>query len=672
MDYSNRLNRILKSRGLLSVALIVFSICATAQTKRGLIVAIGDYPESGQTPDWRDISSVNDIPLVRSALIKQGFTSNNVAVIKDEEATKIGIVNAIQALTKSSNKGDIVIIHFSSHGQQIQDDNGDELDGYDEAIVPYGAPPSFENGYDFSLHLRDDELEELLFDLRKKVGPTGDVILFADACHSGTVTRGEEISRGGMPPMHQPGYKPTRGSGDEGVLGSNNDDKRDLSQLAPLIVISGSQAAKVNHEHNGAGSLSTAISRSVDKINLSTTYRGFFAQIVKEMSLLAPGQKPVIEGNIDRAMFAGKVIEQEPFYKSYKIKDNKAFLYGGKLNGIFEGASIAAYPIGTTSIKNSTPIASGTAINAEGTWCKVELDKELPGSYEDYWFFITEHVYGETTICLKVDIKNKEIREGVKSALSAFPLFHVDADNPDFLIETSAENGINITRVSNGELFAENLPVNNYDTVVKVLQQFSIGNHIKSLELTDSRYHVIFELIPVRFIYTNPEETSTKITDTLTLADITVDGVIVFRESENIGTLIKVTNIGTDTAYFAMVDIQPNGVINGLLPSPYEDEQTPNDYRLLPGQSTIPLYSFVAFYDPYGIEVFKLFASKEQIDFTPILTPKPRMRGRGKEFMVEALFRTSIEVATRGDLNAKVKSSDMESTTSEIGFEIRR
>ena len=227
-------------------------------------------------PDWRDISSVNDIPLVRSALIKQGFQSKDIGVLKNEEATKAGIVKAIKDLTASCKKGDVVILHFSSHGQQIEDDNGDEVDGYDEAIVPYGAPPSYKDGYDFSQHLRDDELESLLFDLRLKIGPTGDVIVFADACHSGTVSRGEEISRGGMPAMQRPNYTPTKGVGESVVFQTSSSEKVDMSQMAPIVVISGAQASEVNYEHNGAGSLSTAISRSVDKVNSSMTYRGFF------------------------------------------------------------------------------------------------------------------------------------------------------------------------------------------------------------------------------------------------------------------------------------------------------------------------------------------------------------------------------------------------------------
>ena len=663
------LYRIIKSKAVLLILLISIASFLQAQTKRGLIVAIGDYPETGSNPDWPDISSVNDIPLIRSALQKQGFHSDNINVIKNEEATKKGIVDAISALTASCNKGDIVILHISSHGQQIEDDNQDEIDGYDEAIVPYGAPAEYKDGYDFSQHLRDDELESLLIDLRLKVGPNGDVIVFADACHSGTVSRGVEKSRGGLPAMQRPNYTPTKGTGDLGIFQSKNLDNLDMSKLAPLVVISGAQAAQINYEYKGAGSLSTAISRSVDKLNTSMTYRGFFAQILKEMTLLAPDQKPVIEGNIDRLLFGGNVIEQEPFYKAYEVKNNNAFLFGGKLNGIFRDAVIQAYPIGTTSVKGSVALATGKVILSEGTWCKVGFDKELELSMNDYWFFVTEKTYGDITLCVKIDIKDKTARESVIKTLSTSPLIHISKESHNFILQEGNPGTINIIRSTNNNVFAENLSSeNDYDTVLETLKTFARGTYMKNLELTDPKYHVVFEFIPVRFIEL-PND-AIKIVDTLTIEDITENGVPVIKTDELIGVIIKVSNIGTRDAYFSIIDIQPDGTINGILPA--EDitlKQSPEDFKIKVGQSYIAPGSFVRFYPPLGMEVFKLFASKEAIDFTPILTNKKNTRSYKSP--LEALFDDGYTKSSRGELTNPIRSNDMEASTSVIGFELR-
>ncbi len=653
----------------LVILLLHMSMIGQAQTKRGLIVAIGDYPESGQSPDWRDISSVNDIPLIRSALQKQGFKSDNISVIKEKAATKKGIVNAIKALTKACQKGDIVVLHFSSHGQQIEDDNKDEIDGFDEAIVPYGAPAAYKDGYDFSQHLRDDEIESLLMAIRLKVGSTGDVIMFADACHSGTVSRGIEKSRGGLPAMKRPNYTPTKGTSDVGVFQSSNYENIDMSALAPLVVISGAQASQVNYEYKGAGSLSTAISRSIDKLNSLMTYRGFFAQIIKEMSVLAPDQRPVIEGNIDRVLFAGRVIEQSPFYKAYKVRDNTAFLYGGKLNGIFKNAVVEAHAIGTTSPKGKPALAKGKCIIAEGTWCKIEFDQDLELDMDDYWFFVTEKSFGDLTICVNVDIRDKQTRDKVTAALSASNLISVVKEAYDFVIEDGGRGTIDIIRATNNKVHAENLSSsNNYKMVLDTLKAFARGAYMKNLELSDPKYKVIFEFIPVRFV--ELPDGSAKITDTLTIGDISVDGVPVFNSDVPIGIIIKVTNIGENDAYYSIIDIQPDGGINGILPAEDKDmKQSPEDFKIKAGQSFIAPGSFVRFYPPVGLEVFKLFASKEPIDFTPILTQKPRTRSYTSQ--LENLFADGYKSSTRGGVTNKVRSSSMESSTTDVGFEIR-
>ncbi|MFT7592424.1 MAG: hypothetical protein ACI9UJ_002361 [bacterium] len=442
-----------------------------------------------------------------------------------------------------------------------------------------------------------------------------------------------------------------------------------MSELAPLVVISGAQAAQINYEHEGAGSLSIAISRSVDKLNTSMTYRGFFAQIIKEMTLLAPKQKPVIEGNIDRKMFGGHAIEQAPFYRSFKVKDKIAFLHGGKLNGIFKDTVIAAYPIGTTTPYGNEALAIGKAIISEGNWCKVEFDKQLELTMDDYWFFVTEKTYGDIKVCVKLDINDKTIRETVSNTLCSSPLINISKESHNFILQDGNPGTLTLIRSFDNSVFAENIPArNNYAKVLDTLKTFARGTYMKNLELTDPKYNVVFEFIPVRFIELPVDQI--KIVDTLTIEDITEDGVPVIKTNALIGIIIKVSNIGTKDAYYSIIDIQPDGRINGILPA--EDrklKQSPADFKIAVGQSYIAPGSFVRFYPPYGMEIFKLFASKEPIDFTPILTNKAAYRNYKSQ--LEMLFDDGYTNSARGDLNKPLRSNDMESSTSVVGFEIR-
>ena len=52
------------------------------------------------------------------------------------QSTKANIVAAYQNIVRQSRAGDAIFLHYSGHGTKVRDLNGDEDDGYDEALVP--------------------------------------------------------------------------------------------------------------------------------------------------------------------------------------------------------------------------------------------------------------------------------------------------------------------------------------------------------------------------------------------------------------------------------------------------------------------------------------------------------------------------------------------------------
>ena len=101
-------------------------------------------------------------------------------------------MDALDNLAKKATCGDVVYIHFSGHGQQITDLDGDEPDGYDEAWIPYDACKDYSGKYKGQNHIVDDELYDFLNQLRAKVGDKGKITVVSDACHSGSGSRGDE------------------------------------------------------------------------------------------------------------------------------------------------------------------------------------------------------------------------------------------------------------------------------------------------------------------------------------------------------------------------------------------------------------------------------------------------------------------------------------------------
>ena len=176
---------------LLIVLVTIISCQSINATKRALLIGISDYGNAKEDPNkWANISGANDIDLLTPLFQNQGFT---ITSLKDSQATHNGIINALDNLIKNSIKGDIVYLHFSMHGQPFEDLNGDEADGWDEALIPYDAQMQYVKGvYEGKNHLIDDELEIYFDKIRTKIGTTGQLFVVMDACHSGGASRGDD------------------------------------------------------------------------------------------------------------------------------------------------------------------------------------------------------------------------------------------------------------------------------------------------------------------------------------------------------------------------------------------------------------------------------------------------------------------------------------------------
>ena len=179
------MNRILT---IISALLLFSSVQLSAQTKRALVIGIGEQADKS----WARINGDKDVPLVQQMLQKAGY--KDIRTLVNKQATKARIVTAFKKLTAQCAVGDIVYIHFSGHGQQVTDVNGDETDGWDEAWIPYDAYLRYdEKRYKGEKHLIDDELNTLLTAIRNKIGDSGKLLVVVDACHSGDSSRGDDI-----------------------------------------------------------------------------------------------------------------------------------------------------------------------------------------------------------------------------------------------------------------------------------------------------------------------------------------------------------------------------------------------------------------------------------------------------------------------------------------------
>lgn len=180
---------------LITAIFFLMTIIGNAQQKRAFMVGISHYDTALTGYQWNNINGVEDIKLLEPILKKQGFYLTSLL---DEKATYQNITTQLSNFINQTKKGDIVYLHFSAHGQPVEDMNGDEQDGWDEAIVPIDAYKLYKKGiYDGRKHLLDDQLNVYIKKLRTKIGPNGILYVVIDACHAGTSSRAnDETIRG--------------------------------------------------------------------------------------------------------------------------------------------------------------------------------------------------------------------------------------------------------------------------------------------------------------------------------------------------------------------------------------------------------------------------------------------------------------------------------------------
>lgn len=159
---------------------------ASSQTKRALVIGIGRYEDKA----WGTINGDKDVPLMVAMLKNAGFT--HIVTLVNQQATKARIEGALKKLAQKCKSGDRVVIHFSGHGQQMTDLDGDEKDLLDEAWIPYDAYRKYCTRDRGEKHLSDDEINKSLTAIRNKIGSKGEILVVVDACHSGDSSRGEE------------------------------------------------------------------------------------------------------------------------------------------------------------------------------------------------------------------------------------------------------------------------------------------------------------------------------------------------------------------------------------------------------------------------------------------------------------------------------------------------
>jgi metacaspase-1 len=644
--------KILSTFLFLTVISSVFS-----QKKMAFVIAIGEYaPNDGK--GWKTISSVNDTSLILPALRKQGFEAKNTQLLINSEATIENIRSEFAAFTKRIGPKDIVAIHISAHGSQIQDISGDEIDGLDESIVTYNAIlPKHSTDFNTAVkqYLLDDELNTIIYSIRKQAGKDGDVLVFMDNCHSGSGTRAVGKVRGGSDPLMN-SSKPTYSTQKDQSI--SMEQLVDEKQLAPYVVISASRAEELNSEivladGKGAGSLSYAISQSLESMLSSTSYSSLYASIQANMNEWVPKQHPVIEGNgINRTLWGGNFVAIPPYIEVSSVKDERmVIIEAGILAGVTKESIIAIYPAGITDTTKASCLAKGKVIFADNFKSTVDLDKDLSDLRPAiYWAFIKKTHFPIEPITVSFQVVNEENEKQISqlhieqysSVLKTNSLVKFDGI-PSLRIIQKGKDELLIDAKSD-YVFDTIRPNKPYaDELNKAIQRYIQYTFLKSYEIKDPKFNISVRLIP----YVNNQP------DTTLLTTKQRNGIYEYSVGDKF--VVEITNHSPNRIYFNIVDIEPTGKINPIMPRTSSDPKKliKKEELFVDGNKTVVFNTFpITLYPPIGDEIFKFFVSNKPLDMEYIAATKGE-NSRNMSSDLDRVFKNSFKLSTRGELGAK-------------------
>ena len=611
-------------RLLLSLTfLAAFSLPITpslAQARKiALLAGVGQYPE---TSGWRPLGASNDLDLLQQALERKGF---QVSRLEEEQATHQGILDALAKAEDDLQPGDMFLFHFSGHGQQLTDDNGDEFDRLDEGLVPFDAPARYEAGvYEGERHLRDDELGAILFRLRMKLGGQGQLLVTIDACHSGTAVRGtlSGVYRGTALPLVPPGFLMENEWGErEDILPEVFPSETEGRVLAPMIVFSASAANQMNKEFpapdgKNYGPLSYAFCQAIG--TPPPTYRTLFDQIKAKMAFMSPRQTPQAEGSLDAGLFLdtqGRAAGPACFTVDSVWDATTVYIDAGVLSGVHSGARLAFYPPESWETESAQPIVKGTVSESWPLTAEVTLDGPVTKSQILSSRAIVEvHAFGEITTRVRLDLPGaSELEMALKSVFQAYPFIILPEGDFDLLIRTT-ENGSAYVQDSEG-LSIDTVELLSPETMAvilaeKIILPYTQARFLRQLDFSGAAFEITVNLHA--FDQTGNERAT----------DVPNQGVFEFTLGDRF--YFEITNRGSEPCYFSIIDIQPDNSIITLVPEA-STNRLPEDYYLQPGETRrIPQDMLWEASEPVGVDFLKIIATDRPAGQVSILGYKSK------------------------------------------------
>ena len=683
----------------------------SSPAKRALLIGINAYQFAPKIPILH--GCVNDAQLMRSILEEQfAFPPENVTLLTDAQATRDGILAALDALVTATGKDDIAVLYYAGHGSQMTDREGDEASGLDNTIMPVDS----EGWSGVNRDITDDEIHLRLVALGEKTPYT---TIIVDACHSATITRdafgvasrsvpADRRPISALPPSPIPGNA-TRAAP---VMPAGRGPSGWMPLAEQYALIAGCRDEETSFEYRPPeaegkivhGALTYFLGQELRRATPGTSYRDVFERAAARVTANDARQHPQMEGRVDRAVFGVTDLDPMRFARVLARNGDVVTLAAGAAHGMTVGSTWTVYPQGTKHTEGAESLGTVEISDVRAIRADARITSEpVSGSITaDARAVETVHAYGtlRMRVELSTDVSAAEAREvdqakSLREALEKSRLLelvsHTDASAAIriYLIEPRSAAGPNDPVPQLGAVDAPTWAVVNatgeLQMPVKRLAEYS--DVVTNLEKL-ARYRQALAL-------ENPNATSVlRDKFELNLLRRGTDGKWAVAEPEVAGGLpvyfdgediaFEIKSRHDAKAYVSLLDFSPTGGIALIFPAPNATDQVtptvrfqigtrdPNDAFSVSYPTEFPYSGNVTAAPADAVETVKLFVTTTDAGFSFLEQQGMRSAG-GRSGALQMLWETAAGSASVRDIKRKSMPVDSDDWTTVVRpFVIRR
>ncbi len=362
--------------------------------KTALLIGINKYPFLANFAQLKGCE--NDVLAIEQILEQKfEFPKANIHTLLDEDATRLGILDAMKSVAAGCGEDDTILFYFSGHGSRLRAREENKPSGWYETIMPFDSGRRFYHPEAVNRDICDDEIYEWLMSLSEK---TSNIVLIFDSCYSGSILRDDVFEQGcrSVAPddtvlhedprlifPHQLPFNRNR-------LSKVNSPSGWLPVSDKYVLMAA--CAEYEHAHvykqwtdEGVieyGVFTYFLSEALRDAKSGDTYRDIWERVYLDIKGRFGRQNAQLEGNRDRELFGSSEFRPTGFVPVTLRQHDHVILAGGAVHGVRRNSQWAIYPSGTKSpspARDTLGIVKVTAVQAVTAKARI-IDENVSNS----------------------------------------------------------------------------------------------------------------------------------------------------------------------------------------------------------------------------------------------------------------------------------------------------